>query len=88
MTYIIEFDGEKVEIDEERWCSCCGDANVVLDTTMCPQCIIDTEKVFYESRFPLVEKMLSKEKAELFKDWSFSKKKQLVNLCIELGKII
>ena len=42
---------------------------------------------FYESRFPIVEKALSPEKAKNFNKMSFEDKKLFVNVLIDEGKL-
>lgn len=85
-TYRI-FNDEILELREGS-CSCCGNRRPVKGTDMCPECIIFAEECFYESRFPIIEENLSPEKAEIFKTWSFQKKKLLVNRCIKKGYMI
>ena len=45
------------------------------------------ESIFYQTRFPIVEKALSPERANIFKKMSFEDKKLFVNVLIEEGKL-
>ncbi len=52
------YKNEKVEIDLDARCSCCGNANCVKDTTICPECIDFTHEAFFQSRIDIINKKL------------------------------
>ena len=87
MEDIIEFNGEVVELGES-YCSCCGNRRVVKETNMCPECIIFCEKVFYDTRIDILEKLLSDKNKERFSSMTFGQKKHVINELIKEGKMI
>ncbi len=55
------YKNEKVEIDLDRWCTCCGQNNSVVDTNMCPECIDFTHEAFFQTRIDAISEKLEGE---------------------------
>ncbi len=76
---------EKVEIDLDSWCTCCGQNNSVVDTNMCPECIDFTHEAFFQTRIDAISDKLEGVRKAKFDDMTKRQQARVVEELIKKG---